>query len=103
VLPAATGAGVSAAQEYLVLPPLEPKPAPAFQAEAAQLPVRLWRRIKEVCPEALAVGVAITSPGQVQVRLRVADPGDGDRLTARIRALPDLSPYHLEVSVQRAR
>jgi hypothetical protein len=102
VLPAEPAAGVRVTEGYVVLVPPGPEPAPTFKVVPAQQ-ARLRQRVKEACPEALAVEVVFTSPGEAQVRLRVADPFDGERLTARVRALSDLAPYHLAVTVQLAR
>jgi hypothetical protein len=75
----------------------------AVDPAQAELQARLQQRVKAACPEAGAVEVLISAEGDVQVRLRVASPFDGERLARRIRSMQDLAAYHPSLDIQVAR
>jgi hypothetical protein len=76
---------------YVRLSPPQPEADPAVKLVAEQAQARLWLRVRQACPEAADVAVAVTSPGAVHVRLRVGSQAEGERLAARVRALPEMA------------
>jgi hypothetical protein len=80
-----------------VAPDSHQQPVPRLTP--AQLQVRLAERIKAACPEAQDVKVTFTSGLGLHVRLLATETADRENLSTRVRALPELSPFLLQVEV----
>jgi hypothetical protein len=76
-----------------------PTPKPVKQISTGQLRIQLRDRIAAACPEAADVDVAFTSGMGLFIRLAVSDGVDKERLTARVQALPELSPFLMQVEI----